>query len=567
MLPRLSSRLRLPLRLLHLAVLWWFAAAQPLYDLVSDQPEFLADEDATGFAFVVFGLVLGLLVPLVLGAVEVALTALRPRLGYAFHLGAVGLLGALWMLQVRVPLGLELSDTAAVSLAMVVGAAVAVLYARAAPARTFLTVLAPVPFVFLAVFLLTSPAADVLRASGPTPRHASPASRTPIVFVVFDEFPVNTILDGRRQIDAARYPGFAQLARRGTWFRDTATVDTDTPYAVPAILTATYPREGRRAFYARQPRSLLSLFHGPGPRPRVREHVTHLCPPTTCHRDRAAVPGAIGAVNSLFPTLSRRLLPEGLADRAVSLRDRIGSNRGDPVEGRLPRAFRDRAGQFRAFLGDLDALAEGPRGPPLVYVHALLPHFPWTYLPSGARRAPTIAGTELVGLAWPADRARVARSWREHLLQTQFVDTRVRALLDRLDRLGVADDVVLVVTADHGVSFRAPGGVRSTDREDLDATARVPFFLMAPRGARGRVVNQPVETVDVLPTALAAAGVRLPWRVDGRSALGAGPPRAPVLRLTERGKAPRRISRRWLSAQHASLDRQLSLFGSGTPLE
>ena len=46
----------------------------------------------------------------------------------------------------------------------------------------------------------------------------------------------------------------------------------------------------------------------------------------------------------------------------------------------------------------------------------------------------------------------------------------------------------------------------------------MPLFVKLPDQRAGRVVDAPVRTVDVLPTIAAAAGVRVPWRTDGRPA-------------------------------------------------
>ena len=59
-------------------------------------------------------------------------------------------------------------------------------------------------------------------ATGPPPARA--ATRPPVVLIVLDEFPVDSLLlpDGR--IDARRFPGFASLARHSTWFPNAGAV-------------------------------------------------------------------------------------------------------------------------------------------------------------------------------------------------------------------------------------------------------------------------------------------------------------------------------------------------------
>ena len=120
---------RPPLRLagLHLLVLWSFAVAQPLFDLLGKNGEFFAARGSTRWDAVVFALVLLLVPPLVLLALEALVPALHPVF--------VGCLAALFVLQaIR---GLGAPGWLLVVVAAVLGAAGAVLYVRAPAARTW----------------------------------------------------------------------------------------------------------------------------------------------------------------------------------------------------------------------------------------------------------------------------------------------------------------------------------------------------------------------------------------------------------------------------------------------
>jgi arylsulfatase A-like enzyme len=77
---------------------------------------------------------------------------------------------------------------------------------------------------------------------------------------------------------------------------------------------------------------------------------------------------------------------------------------------------------------------------------------------------------------------------------------------------------VIVVSADHGEEFGEHGG-RYHGTTVYEEQVRVPLVVVAPGIAPG-VVNAPVQTIDLLPTTLAALDVPLPARVRGRD-LGA----------------------------------------------
>ena len=52
------------------------------------------------------------------------------------------------------------------------------------------------------------------------------------------------------------------------------------------------------------------------------------------------------------------------------------------------------------------------------------------------------------------DQALTNHNETRHLLQVGFVDRQVGLLLDRLQRTGLLDQALIVVTADHGYAFQ-----------------------------------------------------------------------------------------------------------------
>ena len=83
------------------------------------------------------------------------------------------------------------------------------MYARSSGARSALTFLAPAPLVLLAVFVLLSDVSPLVTGAE---AEAAGVTTTPIVLVIFDEFPVQSLMAADGRIDAVRYPNFARLA-------------------------------------------------------------------------------------------------------------------------------------------------------------------------------------------------------------------------------------------------------------------------------------------------------------------------------------------------------------------
>ena len=236
----------LPVAGLHLGALSALAVAQPLFDLISKNPDFLAARALIGWQVVALGLALALVPPLLALGVE-ALSGLVSRpLRVVVHLFFVALFVALIAMQALKDLAPRAGSALLIAVAAILGTAAATGYARANGLRSFVTVLSPAPAIFLAIFLFLSPVSDLTFASG-SAETANVSSSVPVVMVVFDEVSTISFEDSRERIDPVLYPNLAALARDGTWFRY-ATAPTDmtgtaTPNDSPARLPAAPPAD------------------------------------------------------------------------------------------------------------------------------------------------------------------------------------------------------------------------------------------------------------------------------------------------------------------------------------
>jgi hypothetical protein len=200
--------------------------------------------------------------------------------------------------------------------------------------------------------------------------------------------------------------------------------------------------------------------------------------------------------------------------------------------------------------------------------HVLLPHGPYLYLPSGARAR---AGSRdlLPGmLTVPGfhDVFLTLHNEQRYLLQLGFVDRLLGRLLRRLHRLGMYDDTLIAVTADHGIAFQVGVATRrSVSDSNVEELTPVPLIIKGPGQRRGRVSRVYARTLDVTPTIADLLDYRLGYRVDGRSAFSRAVRRRRTISLTTRDFSARvRIpGRRWEARRRAVVHRRLRQFGSG----
>ena len=327
----------------------------------------------------------------------------------------------------------------------------------------------------LVLSLATAVAVAFVAGHGGAGAREQPERRPPVVLVVFDEFPSDTLIGPDGRIDAARYPNFAALAGTSTWFRNAQTIYDSTFKAVPAILDARMPRKGTAPDVRSHQPSVFHLLNKLGYDVVKVESGTAVCPPWICPGARTRRPGVL-----------KRLAGGG---RPARLHRWIG-------------AIRDR-----------------PR-PTFYFQHALLPHEPWIYLPSGHQsRPPGNDPVEGINRAGGFDDPRLTdHNHLRHLLQVGYTDHQLGLIMERMRRTGIFNRALFVVVADHGIAFEV--GVkerRQVSETNFEQVAAVPFFVKAPGQTEGRIDDHIVRNLDVVPTVADLLHTRVWWHHDGRS--------------------------------------------------
>ena len=97
-----------------------------------------------------------------------------------------------------------------------------------------------------------------------------------------------------------------------------------------------------------------------------------------------------------------------------------------------------------------------------------------------------------------------------------FMDAQVGRVVAALDRLGLADQTVIVFTSDHGYHMGEHGLWQKMSL--FEESARVPMLIVAPGvAAGGGVVESPVSQLDLYPTLAELCGIETPGNLQGQS--------------------------------------------------
>lgn len=544
----------------QVAALAALAITHPLLEVLGRSPEFFVAHRLEGADLAAFVLVVAGILPALIAAFAWAAGRLGPRpLSVVAGVTRPLLAAAVVLQAVR---HLPAPGVVLVLAALAAGAALEAGCRLVPSVRLFVALLSPALLVAPALFCVRSPAARLLAPPKDVVfKGAAAGEGAPVVFVVFDQLPLTSLLDANGEIDESAFPHFAALARTSTWFRETSSVSDRTEYALPAILTGRYPRPSQVPTASAHPANLFTGL-SPAYRLHVHEPLTRLCPPRLCP-DEVPLGARLGsALGDAALAYLHRLLP---ADLAAGLPDITRDWRGFWHRSVQERWVHNRDADRRPY--DWIAAIDREGGQPaLHFLHMLLPHEPFTYLPTG-QAYPIKRGLRLLhgDEEWIDDDWMVGLQYQRHLLQVGTADTLLGLLLARLGAVGLFDRALIVVTSDHGASFRAGKHFKQPDADNFMDIMSVPFFLKRPGQREARVSRRPTETVDILPTVADVLGLDTGGRPEGRSAFDErGEPRQDTRMYYDGATASHRTTTARLSAATLeSARRKAELFGGG----
>jgi len=284
-----------------------------------------------------------------------------------------------------------------------------------------------------------------------------------VAWLVLDEAPLYALLKTNGEINAERFPGFAKLASLSTWYRNTLGTAQRTTEAVPALLDGKWPTLRNYPFLADHPVNLFTLANG-HKKLDVYQSITNLCPKDVC-------------------------------------------------PNKIPDEERQAEFQYRALQNFASKTSQATEET-VHFAHILLPHRPWRFSTDIrlARELKTDPRRSIV-----VDRRRDA--YQAMVRQFIATDSMLLEFLNQLEQSANWNRTMLIVTADHGLTF-VPGEsyrdkVNPNNEGTLEDIYRVPLFIKYPLQNTAEVSDCPVSSIDILPTVLSVAQIPHSAELDG----------------------------------------------------
>lgn len=158
----------------------------------------------------------------------------------------------------------------------------------------------------------------------------------------------------------------------------------------------------------------------------------------------------------------------------------------------------DYSSEFDYFLENLE---EGK--PWFFWYGAHEPHRKYEY-GSGQSRGKKLEDIDRVPSFWP-DTDTVRNDMLDYALEIEYADMHLGRMIESLERRGLLENTIIVMTSDHGMPFpRAKA-------QEYEISNKVPLAIRWPKGIKkpGRVIKDMVSFIDFTPTFLELAGISI----------------------------------------------------------
>jgi len=143
------------------------------------------------------------------------------------------------------------------------------------------------------------------------------------------------------------------------------------------------------------------------------------------------------------------------------------------------------------------------------------PHAPYQTAPEKYRKQFSEAHIKLRPNVPKHLAAKARKAIAGYYAHIAALDDCIEDILQTLKECSLENDTILVFTSDHGDMLYSQGGQKK--QQPWDESILVPFLLRYPAklGSKGRTIDMPINTPDIMPMLLGLSGIEIPDTVEG----------------------------------------------------
>lgn len=381
-----------------------------------------------------------------------------------------------------------------------------------------------IPLVLLH-FIFVSPASTLFAGSGGmSGEKPDGINDTPVFLIVFDEFSGLTLQTPDGSLDVLRYPGFAEIASSADYYPNALTVDYHTSIAVPSMLSGTMrlggavgPLSTAGELGLASGENLLDLYKSWGGGVRAGSSILSADLTDEKKTDQFSLASDLATLY-LHIVLHQDWIEKKIGVIPSAWKDfGIFYNADDEIDSSID----GQPAGLDAYFDWLAKVEVNAADKQFNFLHLDFPHVPYVTTATGRRQSNSRAFLPqlITKESFAADQPLINVSYHNYLQQSAYAGVLLGKIIDVLKDAGLYDKSLVIVTADHGVSYSAEGlNRREPDaQESLANIVSVPLFIKYPFQADGNVKKTFVSILDIAPTIMDVTEVAPPWDLTGES--------------------------------------------------
>lgn len=176
-----------------------------------------------------------------------------------------------------------------------------------------------------------------------------------------------------------------------------------------------------------------------------------------------------------------------------------------------------------------DFLEAAPKDAPWCFWYGSTePHRAYEFQVGVTKGGKKLSDIDRVPAYWP-DNETVRHDMLDYAFEVEHADTHLGRMIAELERRGLLDNTLIIVTSDHGMPFPRVKGYAYHDSNHVPLAVRWPGGVKNP----GRTIQDFVDFTDIAPTLLDYAGIA--WRDSGMMPL-TGTSWRPILESAKAGQ-------------------------------